>query len=385
MKRTAIIFAILVLNVSGVEVRAGPLDSFNWALEQIEMPQAWKLVEGSKQLKVAIIDTGVDVNHPELKENLWINPGETGLDSQGRNKAANGIDDDGNGFIDDVHGWNFVDDNPDIRDHHGHGTHIAGIIGARGYNSLGVRGVAPNVSMMILKYYDPNSPNLTSLPALVRAIRYAVAQNVHIINFSGGGLSRSALEESAVRMAMQKGILFVAAAGNEKSNSDRFGFYPADYDLPNILSVAAINQKKKMFEASNYGVRTVDLVAPGEEILSTLPNGKYGYMSGTSQATAFVSGVAALLMSREPNIRDPQKWIRFLVQTGDSDLNLRGKTKYQARLNTYRALAMKDTETSAFGAVAENTSELSTVYFSSQLEIKEDSALPLLPVAPKAQ
>ena len=189
-----------------------------WGIKKTSAPKAWAISKGSKDVIVAIIDTGADIHHEDLKNNIWRNPGETGLDSRGRDKATNGIDDDGNGFIDDVNGWNFVSNTNDLTDNHGHGTHIAGIIGAEADNGKGISGISPHVSMMILKYFDPKVPNTDNLKNTIRAMQYATQMGAMIINYSGGGTDYSKEEYEAVKAAEKKGILFVAAAGNEQSN-----------------------------------------------------------------------------------------------------------------------------------------------------------------------
>ncbi|MBX2989090.1 MAG: S8 family serine peptidase [Bdellovibrionaceae bacterium] len=307
----------------------------DWGQRQLGLPAAWQWHLGREDIVVAVIDTGMDSQHADLRDNLWTNPGETGLDAQGRDKSTNGIDDDGNGFVDDVHGWNFAAGNADIRDRHGHGTHVAGLIAGQRL------GVAPKVKIMVLKYYDAKLSDRDHLRNTVAAIRYAVRMNARIINYSGGGLQASSREEEAIREAAARNILFVAAAGNERSNSDILPFYPADYGLPNILSVTAIDSRQRVLASSNYGSRSVDLAAPGENILSTLPGGAYGVMTGTSQATAFASGAAALLLSQEPELRNPAEVIRRLVRSGEAEKALKGKTKHGVRLNVHRALAQK--------------------------------------------
>jgi subtilisin family serine protease len=336
-----------------------PALSEAWGLSMTDAQKAWRVSQGSKDVVVAVIDTGVDANHPDLKNNLWVNPGETGLDANGHDKATNGIDDDGNGFVDDVHGWNFVHNTNNLTDTHGHGTHIAGIIGAEGGNGIGISGVSPHVSLMILKYYDPNSHSNDNLKNTVQALNYAVKMGANIINYSGGGLSPSPDERAAIVQAMHKGILVVAAAGNEKSNSDVSKYYPADYGLPNIVSVTAINKKKMVLPSSNWGVSTVHIAAPGNDILSTLPGGQYGYMTGTSQATAFVSGVAALIMANNKDLRKADRMVKYLTQTGDIDENLAGKTMYMRRLNTYKALALQDMDLNLAGSKVDNSRDLS--------------------------
>lgn len=277
---------------------------------------------------VAVVDTGIDAKHPAFQGRLWTNPGETGLDAQGRDKATNGIDDDGNGFVDDVHGWNFVNGTNDLSDSNGHGTHVAGLIA--GPNRTADK-AAPK--LMVLKYYDTGATELQNLRRTVAAIRYATAMGAKIINYSGGGYGRNADEEAAIAEAGLQGVLFVAAAGNERNNSDRLGYYPADYGLPNILSVAAVDLKGRLIPASNYGEKTVHLAALGDKVLSTIPGGKWGRMTGTSQAAAVAAGVAARLALRLPlELRSPDEIVRRLIGDGIPELSLKGKTRYQVRV-----------------------------------------------------
>ncbi|MEO0336416.1 MAG: S8 family peptidase, partial [Pseudomonadota bacterium] len=341
-----------------------PAMSEKWGLKLTDSKRAWRVSQGSKDIVVAVIDTGADM-HTDLTGNLWRNSGETGKDIRGNDKATNGIDDDQNGYIDDVHGFNFVGNNHDLSDNHGHGTHIAGIIGAEGGNGVGISGVAPKVSLMILKYYDPKAPGINNLMNTVKAIDYAVRNGAHIINYSGGGLEPSPQEKAAIARAEKRGILVVAAAGNEQSDSDVHGYYPADYDLKNIISVTAINKSRRVLDSSNWGLNSVDLAAPGHNIYSLLPGNQYGFMTGTSQATAFVSGVAALVMAQDPELRSAEKIHKYLTQTGDIDMNLLGKTRYTKRLNSYKALAIKDSDSSWNGTRAENAVNIKASTFAS--------------------
>ncbi|MCM2282623.1 MAG: S8 family serine peptidase [Bdellovibrionaceae bacterium] len=349
-----------------------------WGLKKTEATRAWEVSQGSKDINVCIIDTGADVEHKDLKDNLWVNAGETGPDAKGRDKSKNGIDDDGNGYIDDIHGWNFVHNNNVLTDTHGHGTHIAGIIGARGGNNFGISGVSPRVSLMILKYYDPNTNNLENT---IKAIKYCVQNNAHIINYSGGGVEYSQKEFASVKEAEKKGILFVSAAGNEKSNSDEKGkhYFPADYELSNIISVTAINDAPKeatqVLASSNYGVRTVDLAAPGENIYSTLPGNSFGMMTGTSQATAFVTGVAALVMAnnREFSATDVKKYI---LRNGDEHPSLAAKTGTSKVLNSYKALTSMDINVAATGVIATNTATIPKEAFQSNSNLKDPRMAP---------
>lgn len=350
-----------------------PFVKDKWGLDKTNAAQAWEISKGSKDIIVAVIDTGVDEKHRDLAENLWVNPGETGLDKNGHDKATNGIDDDGDGFIDDVHGWNFVGNNNSLVDNHGHGTHIAGIIGARGGNGFGISGVSPNVSLMILKYYDPKSSNSNNLKNTVDAIKYAVKMKANIINYSGGGTDYSAEEYAAVKSAEKAGILFVAAAGNERSNSDESGkhYFPADYELSNIISVTAVNKEDtKVLASSNYGVRTVDIAAPGENIYSTLPGGGFGLMTGTSQATAFVTGVAALVMAHNRDLASSDVK-RYILRTGDEYPTLMSKTGSAKLLNSYKALVTLDSGVGLSGVVAVNTGAVGSKAFVSEQNFKD--------------
>ena len=319
-----------------------PEISLNWGLQSLDTAQAWRQQTGSKKIVVAIIDTGCDTAHPSLRENIWRNPGESGLDEFGMSRASNGIDDDDNGFVDDVHGWNFASNSADVMDEHGHGTHIAGIIGAKKGNGLPSSGVAQDVSLMILKYYDSKSSGMDNLENTIRAIRYAVRMGANVINYSGGGLLKSAEEESMIRWAGDQGVLVIAAAGNEGMNSDFFPFYPADYDLPNVLSVGAIDRYGLLMSMSNYGLNSVDLVAPGKNIYSTLPNGQFGYMSGTSQATAFATGVAVLMMAEREDMSQPKDLIIHLLANGKRDSKLKSKIRSGSVLNAGLALEALD-------------------------------------------
>ncbi len=362
-----------------------PFISNKWGLERTSAHKAWEITQGSKDIVIAVIDTGADINHKDLTDNLWINPGESGIvksDFCGKqkeplavkdcNRAINGVDDDSNGYVDDVNGWNFVQNDNSLVDNHGHGTHIAGIIAAKNGNGRGITGVAPNVSVMILKYYDPKSSNSNNLKNTVNAIRYAIKMRASIINYSGGGTDYSAEEFTAAKEAERAGILLIAAAGNERSNSDEAGkhYYPADYGLTNIISVTAVNKEEtKVLASSNYGVRTVDLAAPGENIYSTLPGNTYGVMTGTSQATAFVTGVAALIMSNNREFHAPDVK-KYILRTGDEYATLLSKTGTAKLLNSYKALTSLDKGVSITGVVATNAANVGARTFAADQDIK---------------
>ena len=328
-----------------------------WGLKKSDAARAWSITQGSRKIVVAVIDTGADLKHEDLAKNFWVNPGETGLDDKGRDKATNGIDDDGDGFIDDVNGWNFVSNNNNLSDNHGHGTHIAGIIGAEAGNKKGIAGISPEVSLMVLKYYDPKVPNTDNLRNTVNAIKYAVKMKANIINYSGGGTEFSQDEYNAIEEARKQGILFVAAAGNERSNSDKHKYYPADYGLSNIISVTAIDPSTEVLSSSNYGTETVDIAAPGQNILSTLPGNSYGYMTGTSQATAFVTGGAVLTMAHKENI-SAEDVKKYILSTGDSESSLLAKCRTSKQLNLFKALTVLDSGVGVSGVIAANAVDM---------------------------
>lgn len=303
--------------------------------------------DAKRKVIVAVIDTGADVTHPKLKEAFWTNPGETGLDKNGRDKATNGIDDDGNGFIDDVNGYNFVDNSGRLSDRHGHGTHIAGIIHKE----------APKAQLMILKYYDPYAP-IQNMMNTSRAIRYAIQMGATIINYSGGGRSQDMEERSAIQEAQRKGILLVAAAGNDGHSTDATGFYPASYNFSNIISVASLSKEDALLKSSNFGPH-INIAAPGEEILSTLPGGKMGTMTGTSQATAVVTGLASLIAESETDMTEIKERV---IRYGKTESSLRGKTASSKALNFERSLASRGSNKDAF----DNASSSSENIFSNE-------------------
>lgn len=250
----------------------------------IHATEAWRYATGDKRIIVAVIDTGIDYLHEDLKDNIWVNAGEI---------PFNGIDDDGNGLVDDYFGYDFVSDDSDPYDDNEHGTHVAGIIGARGNNEKGIAGVCWDVSLMAIKAFDDQGNG--TVEAAIAGIAYAVANGARIINASWGLDEKSRALEDAVQKASDAGVLFVAAAGNNRSDAPS---YPASFD--SVLSVGATDRNDARAIFSNYGP-TVDIAAPGDGIYSTLPENSYGYLSGTSMAAPHVSGTAALVLSRFPN------------------------------------------------------------------------------------
>ncbi len=302
-----------------------------WALRNIDAEPAWDISTGSRQILVGVIDTGIDYLHPDLAANIWANPGEI---------AANGIDDDGNGFIDDVHGWDFVNDDGDPMDDHGHGTHVAGTIGAVGNNGVGVAGVNWEVSLAALKFIDAGGYGATS--DAIAAVEYATLIGARITNNSWGGVAFSRALLDAIYAAGAAGGLFVASAGNDGSNNDLYPHYPSSYDAANIISVAATDYKDAKAGFSNYGATTVDLGAPGVNILSTIPNRLYGSWDGTSMAAPHVSGVAALALSVVPDL--PVGALKSLIlEQAEPIPSMAGITVTGGRLNALGSVGTLET------------------------------------------
>lgn len=292
----------------------------------IDAIEAWGLETGDSSIVVGVIDTGIDYNHPDLAANIWTNPGEI---------PGNGIDDDGNGFIDDIHGWDFSSNDNDPMDDNHHGTHVAGTIGAVGDNGRGVVGVAQQVRLAALKFLNSSGNGLIS--NAVDAIEYATRMGFPITNNSWTGTFADSSLQEAVTRAGQAGSLFVAAAGNRNNNIDSQPEYPAAFSDAHILSVAASDHNDALAGFSNYGSSRVDLAAPGNAILSTVPDDAYGYLNGTSMAAPHVAGAAVLVKARYPGL-SALGIIDRLLGTVDQKADLDGNVKTGGRLNVRRAL-----------------------------------------------
>ena len=299
-------------------------------------------VYGKSKVIVAVIDSGIDINHPELKESLWVNTAEI---------PNNNKDDDNNGFIDDVHGWDFVKNKPIKIDPNGHGTHIAGIISGKGIKEHFKKGMAYGAKIMAIRYYAAGQGGEENLTASIKAFNYAIENGAHIINYSGGGPKPDRRERNIIQKAYQKNITVIAAAGNFGKNlTNGAGFYPASYPFDNIISVAANDRNGKLITPSNYGIKNVDLSALGKEVLSTLPNNKYGKMSGTSQATAQVTALAARLMMKEPHLMNSPKELAYrLAYVGLRHPALKRKIATEAYLDPRRTFKIKSLSVDAFG------------------------------------
>ena len=296
----------------------------------IDATDAWEAVTGSPDVLVAVIDTGVLRGHPDLAPNVHVNPGEV---------AGNGLDDDGNGAVDDVSGAD-VTTRPasgDPTDRDGHGTHVAGTIGARGNDGAGVAGVAWSTALLPVKALGDDGSGSAS--DVIRAYAYAVRSGARIVNLSLGGGAESRAERDAIAAA--PGVLFVAAAGNEGADNDAAGSFPCNHDLPNVVCVAASDRSDGLAGFSNFGARTVDLAAPGVDIASTYLEDDYAMLSGTSMATPHVAGAAALLLARAPSatVADLRQ---SLLGSVDPKPALAATTVTGGRLNVAAAVAALD-------------------------------------------
>ena len=299
---------------------------------------AWDVTTGSREVVVAVIDTGVDYTHEDLADNMWVNTREI---------PNNGIDDDGNGIVDDYYGYNAVGNNGNPLDDNGHGTHCAGIIGAKGDNGTGIAGINWDVRLMALKFLDANGRG--TLNDALECIDYAIAMkqrgvNVRVLSNSWGGGGYSRALEEAIRTANANDILFVAAAGNSGTNNDRIPHYPASYDVPNVLSVAALAPTDNLASFSCYGKKTVHLAAPGVDIYSTVPVTVFGqgykHFSGTSMATPYVAGAAALVLARDPKLSVTALKAQ-LLRSVTPVAALEGRLATGGRLNIARALGVR--------------------------------------------
>lgn len=317
-----------------------PMFAEQWALNNdgknggkekadISAIQAWAKTKGNSDVVVAVLDSGVDYTHKDLAENIWTRP-----------DSLPAYSDDELGTINDLHGFNAVDNQADPMDDNGHGTHCAGIIGAEGDNDEGIAGINWHVEIMPLKFMGRGGFGTTK--DAIEAINYAVERkkdgvNIRVINASWGSTQNSKALEDAIRAAGESGILFVAAAGNDGSSNDKRPHYPSNYNLPNVISVAATDKTDNLTSFSNFGVKTVHIAAPGRDILSTWLNDSYREASGTSMAAPQVAGVAALILSLEPNI-SVEKLRERILKSVDKVDSLNGKVESGGRLNAAKAL-----------------------------------------------
>ncbi|MDK1288870.1 S8 family serine peptidase [Pseudoalteromonas umbrosa] len=303
----------------------------------INAPEAWDISIGSRDVIVGVIDTGVDYTHPDLNANMWINPGEI---------AGDGVDNDGNGYVDDVYGINAITDSGDPMDDQGHGTHVSGTIGASGNNATGVVGVNHEVSIVGCKFL--NSSGSGSTADAIKCIDYMVGlknagHNVNVLNNSWGGGGFSQALYDSITASEQAGILFVAAAGNSARDNDVSPGYPSSYDHDSVLAVASTTHTDSMSSFSQWGLASVDLGAPGSDVLSTVPGGGYSSFSGTSMATPHVAGAAALALAVNPSLTTIELK-NLLMNSGKPIPALEGKTVSGKRLDVHQALIDADPE-----------------------------------------
>ncbi len=317
-----------------------PMFAEQWALNNtgqnggkekahVDALKAWLKTRGSDKVVVAVLDTGVDFTHTDLVSNIWFRPDNIPQ-----------YTDDELGTFNDEHGFNATDNISDPMDDNGHGTHCAGIIGAEGNNDEGIAGINWNVQIMPLKFLGRGG--FGSTKDAIEAINYAVDRkqkgvNVRVISASWGSTQYSKALEDAIRAAGEAGILFIAAAGNDGSSNDKRPHYPSNYDLPNVVSVAATDKNDQIASFSNFGTKTVHIAAPGKDILSTWLNDQYREASGTSMATPYVSGVAGLVLAAEPNLTVAKLRERLLKSVDKLD-NLSDKVESGGRLNAAKAL-----------------------------------------------
>jgi subtilisin family serine protease len=298
--------------------------------DDLDTLRAWNVTTGSRDVIVAVIDSGIDASHPDLRDNLYVNPGEI---------PGNGIDDDGNGLVDDVSGWDFANADNDPFDDLFHGTHVSGIIGAVGDNGLGVAGMAWHVRILPCKFLNSDGLGLSS--NAIRAIDYATLMGARVLNNSWGGGALSVAMKDTIDAAGSGGVVFVVSAGNDGEDFAVRPQYPAAYTLPNVVAVAATDENDGLAAFSNFGAATVLLGAPGVHILSTLPGGQYGKLSGTSMSAPIVSGALALLLSAEPDLDLAAIRARLTAAVKPVPA-LEGKTITGGRLDVFRLLAHPD-------------------------------------------
>lgn len=334
----------------------------------ISAPAAWDVVTGSPQTVIAILDSGIDYTHPDLVDNMWVNPGEI---------PGNGIDDDGNGYIDDIFGINPGSGSSDPIDIFGHGTHVAGTVGAVGNNSIGVTGVNWNSKLMALSIGNAGPIASAAIEALNYLVNMKTNFGVNVVASNNSyGVGFSIAFQNAIQASNNAGVVFVAAAGNSRSNNDTFPAYPASYPLEGIISVASSDHNDLLSVFSNFGATSVDIAAPGTDILSTTLGGGYGVQSGTSMASPHVAGAVGLLAALQPSATVAE--LKNAILTGADPLaSLAGTSVTGARLNVAQALANLASSTPFNQSIRFNRSVAQGVLSSSAFDLAGYSAADL--------
>lgn len=334
--------------VYATRLPSDPLFPQLWGLQNvadrdIDAPEAWDLTTGDPAVVVGVIDTGIAYTHPDLAANMWRNPGEV---------PGNLLDDDGNGWVDDVHGVDCANGDGNPADDHDHGTHVAGTIGAVANNGRGVVGVAWDVRLMALKFLAANGSGFTS--DAIECLDYATSMKLSGVNLvltsnSWGGTGQSQALSDAIQRAADAGLLFVAAAGNSGADSETQPFYPAAHSHPEIVAVAATDPNDALASFSNYGRSSIDLAAPGVGVVSTVRSGGYASFSGTSMAAPHVAGAAALLFARNP-LAIPLGVKAALLTGVDRVPPLAGRVASDGRLDARRSLELCEQGSAMLGS-----------------------------------
>jgi thermitase len=316
-------------SASAVKQPNDPLYPLQWAVSDspeghdIDAPAAW--AQRTSCAKVAVVDTGVDTDHPDLVANLY----------KSKDKPNNGKDDDRNGYVDDTYGFNAIKGKGSAEDDNGHGTHVSGIVAGRANDSVGVSGICWSAKVMPVKFMNSRGKGSTS--DAIAAIQYAVKQGFKIVNCSFGSTSKSSALKDTIDYAQDHKVLLVVAAGNDGVNIDKKPEYPAAYGNSNILTVAATTDTDTLASFSNFGSKAVDVAAPGDKILSTYLGGGYKNLSGTSMASPYAAGLAALLRKQDSSATSGE--IRNTIRKKvDKPPALKGKVAYDGRINARKAL-----------------------------------------------